>query len=189
MTRAGAVRCACTDGMRIVALELHGCRVMVYGASRRPRVMKPRDGVLSTPYASARMRLGGEVMTDYEGIAHAYRESKRLPIKQYSEEFTFFQVLGSLRNLTVLDVACEDGYYIRALKHQGATHIMDVDRSPTMITLAQREEATHPLSIAYVVGEAEWSMIRSRAAVYYSTRRRAGIARSMKCWATRRLNR
>jgi ubiquinone/menaquinone biosynthesis C-methylase UbiE len=94
-------------------------------------------------------------MTDYEGIAHAYRESKRLPIKQYSEEFTFFQVLGSLRNLTVLDVACGDGYYTRALKRQGATHVMGVDRSPTMITLAQREEATHPLGIAYVVGEAE----------------------------------
>ena len=45
-------------------------------------------------------------MTDYEAIAHVYRESKRLPIKQYSEEFTFFQVLGSVRGLAVLDVAC-----------------------------------------------------------------------------------
>ena len=94
-------------------------------------------------------------MTDYERIAHAYRESKRLPIKQYSEEFSFFQVLGTLRDLTVLDVACGDGYYTRALKRRGATHVMGVDRSPTMITLAQREEATHPLGIAYVIGEVE----------------------------------
>jgi ubiquinone/menaquinone biosynthesis C-methylase UbiE len=94
-------------------------------------------------------------MTDYEAIADAYRETKRLPIKRYSEAFTFFQVLGSLRGLAVLDVACGDGYYTRALKRQGATRVMGVDRSPTMITLAQREEATHPLGIAYVVGEAE----------------------------------
>ena len=94
-------------------------------------------------------------MTDYEAIADAYRESKRLPIKQYSEEFTFFRALGPLRDLTVLDVACGDGYYTRALKRQGATRVMGVDRSPTMVTLAKREEATHPLGIAYVVGESE----------------------------------
>jgi SAM-dependent methyltransferase len=77
-------------------------------------------------------------MTDYEVIADAYRESKRLPIKQYREAFTFFQVLGSLRDLTVLDVACGDGYYTRALKRQGATRVMGVDRSPTGIMLGGR---------------------------------------------------
>ena len=39
----------------------------------------------------------GDVVTDYEAIAHAYRETKSLPIKQYSEGFTLVQVLGSLR--------------------------------------------------------------------------------------------
>jgi ubiquinone/menaquinone biosynthesis C-methylase UbiE len=95
------------------------------------------------------------MMTDYEAIAHVYRESKRLPIKQYSEEFTMFQVLGSMRDLAVLDVACGDGYYTRAMKRQGAAHVMGVDRSATMITLAQREEEAHPLGIEYVIGEAE----------------------------------
>lgn len=94
-------------------------------------------------------------MTDYEAIAHAYRESKRLPIKQYSEEFTLFQVLGSLHGLEVLDAACGDGFYTRAMKRQGAAHVMGVDRSPTMITFAQRDEVAHPLGIAYVIGEAE----------------------------------
>ena len=55
-------------------------------------------------------------MTDYNAIAHAYRESKRLPIKRYSEGFTLFRVLGSVRGLAVLDVACGDGYYTRAMK-------------------------------------------------------------------------
>ena len=94
-------------------------------------------------------------MTDYDAIAHAYRETKRLPIKQYSEGFTLFQVLGPVRGLAVLDVACGDGYYTRAMKRQGASRVMGVDSSPTMITYATREEEAHPLGIAYVVGEAE----------------------------------
>jgi 2-polyprenyl-3-methyl-5-hydroxy-6-metoxy-1,4-benzoquinol methylase len=97
----------------------------------------------------------GDVVTDYDAIAHVYRETKRLPIKQYSEGFTLLQVLGSLRGLAVLDVACGDGYYTRAMKCQGAARVMGVDSSPTMITYATREEATHPLGIAYVIGEVE----------------------------------
>jgi hypothetical protein len=52
----------------------------------------------------------GPVVTDYNVIAQAYRETKSLPIKQYSEAFTFFQVLESVHGLAVLDVACGDGY-------------------------------------------------------------------------------
>ena len=94
-------------------------------------------------------------MTDYNAIAHAYPESERLPIKRYSEGFTLFRVLGSVRGLTVLDVACGDGYYTRAMKRQGAARVMGVDSSPTMITYATREEEAHPLGIEYVVGKAE----------------------------------
>ena len=97
----------------------------------------------------------GDVVTDYDAIAHAYRETKSLPIKQYSEGFTLFQVLGSPRGLAVLDVACGDGYYTRAMKRQGAARVMGVDSSPTMITYATREEEIHPLGIEYVVGAAE----------------------------------
>ena len=94
-------------------------------------------------------------MTDYNAIAQVYRETKRLPIKQYSEAFTFFQVLGSVHGLAALDVACGDGYYTRALKRQGASRVMGVDSSHMMITYAQREEEAHPLGIEYVVGDAE----------------------------------
>jgi ubiquinone/menaquinone biosynthesis C-methylase UbiE len=94
-------------------------------------------------------------VTDYDAIAHAYRETKRLPIKQYSEGFTLFQVLGSLRGLAVLDVACGDGYYTRAMKCQGALRVLGVDSSPTMISYAAREEEAHPLGIEYVVGDAQ----------------------------------
>ena len=52
------------------------------------------------------------MVTDYNAIAHTYREAKSLPIKQYSEAFTFFQVFGALDGLVALDVACGDGYYL-----------------------------------------------------------------------------
>ena len=58
-------------------------------------------------------------MTDYNAIAYAYREAKSLPLKQYSEAFTFFHVLASVDGLVVLDVACGDGYYTRALNTPG----------------------------------------------------------------------
>jgi hypothetical protein len=60
--------------------------------------------------------LGGAAVTDYNAIAHAYRNTKRLPIKQYGKEFTLFQILGSSRDLSVLDVACGESYYARAMR-------------------------------------------------------------------------
>jgi ubiquinone/menaquinone biosynthesis C-methylase UbiE len=94
-------------------------------------------------------------MTDYDAIAHAYRETKSLPIKRYSEEFTWFQVLGSVHGLAVLDVACGDGYYTRAMKRRGPCRILGIDSSPTMIAYAAGEEKANPLGIGYVVGQAE----------------------------------
>ena len=94
-------------------------------------------------------------MTDYDAIAQAYRETKSLPIKQYSEAFTFFQVLESVHGLAVLDVACGDGYYTRAMKRQGASRVIGVDSSHMMITYAQHEEEAHPLGIEYVLDDAE----------------------------------
>jgi toxoflavin synthase len=94
-------------------------------------------------------------MTNYNAIAQVYRKTKSLPIKQYSEAFTFFQVLKSVYSLAVLDVARGDGYYTRAMKRQGASRVIGVDSSHMMITYAQREEEAHPLGIEYVLGDAE----------------------------------
>jgi 2-polyprenyl-3-methyl-5-hydroxy-6-metoxy-1,4-benzoquinol methylase len=94
-------------------------------------------------------------VTDYNAIAQAYRETKSLPIKQYSEAFTFFRVLQSVHGLAVLDVACGDGDYTRAMKCQGASRVVGVDSSQMMIMDAQGEEEAHPLGIEYALGEAE----------------------------------
>jgi hypothetical protein len=76
-------------------------------------------------------------VTDYDAIAHAYRETKRLPIKQHSEGFTLFQVLGSVRGLAVLDAACGDGYYTRARRMLGRawSHVWRISPSVESITV------------------------------------------------------
>ena len=62
MTRDGAVRCACPDGMRISALALHGGRVTVYGASRRAQVMEGPHGMRSAFPRQRAPQRGGEVL-------------------------------------------------------------------------------------------------------------------------------
>jgi ubiquinone/menaquinone biosynthesis C-methylase UbiE len=48
-----------------------------------------------------------------------------------------------------------DDYYTRAMKRQGASRVIGLDRSRTMMASAIREEEAHSLSIEYVNGEAE----------------------------------
>ncbi len=46
---------------------------------------------------------------EYDAIADRYRESKRLLFRRYIERYTLFEVLGALRDRTVLDLACGEG--------------------------------------------------------------------------------
>lgn len=90
--------------------------------------------------------------TDYDDIANEYRQTKVNPIKKYSEAFTFFQVLGDVSGQAVLDLACGDGYYTRAIRRQGALPVVGVDLSREMIQQAQLIEAQDPLQVEYRVG-------------------------------------
>jgi hypothetical protein len=110
----GAVTCACEHTSVCVRTarsdstrELNGCNAAVHCVQCCARITKGSREMHGAPGP------GGDVVTDYDAIAHTYRETKSLPIKQYSEGFTLFQVLGPLRGLAVLDVACGDGYYTR----------------------------------------------------------------------------
>ena len=49
----------------------------------------------------------------YDSIAESYRDSKQLPFRYVVERYTLFQTLGDLRNRTVLDLACGEGFYTR----------------------------------------------------------------------------
>ena len=45
-------------------------------------------------------------MEEYDAIADAYRDSKRLPFREYIERYTLFEMLGDVRGKKVLDMAC-----------------------------------------------------------------------------------
>jgi len=90
-------------------------------------------------------------MTDYNQLANVYHFAKKNPVKQYSEEFTFFKSLGNIRGKSVLDLACGDGYYTRQLKLNGASLVVGADISEKMIERARNIENKRPSGINYTL--------------------------------------
>lgn len=64
-----------------------------------------------------------------------------------------FKVLGSVEDLTVLDLGCGNGYVARRLARVGA-RVTGVDASAAMVGRAQAHEDQDPLGIAYCVADA-----------------------------------
>lgn len=91
--------------------------------------------------------------TDYDLIAQQYKKSKQHPWRAYIEAFTLLNLVGDLRDKSVLDVACGEGFYTRLLKQQGAKEVTGVDLSHAMIELARQQEAQQPLGVQYLVGD------------------------------------
>lgn len=89
-----------------------------------------------------------------EEKAASFHFAKSSPVKRYAEETTLLHAAGDLRGRAVLDLACGNGYYTRALKRRGAARVVGVDISHDMIAAARAEEARHPLGVEYVVGDA-----------------------------------
>jgi SAM-dependent methyltransferase len=63
------------------------------------------------------------------------------------------KMLGDIRGLQVLDLACGEGYFSRLLASAGA-NVTGVDISKNMIEAARRKEEVSPLDIEYHVGDA-----------------------------------
>ncbi|MEZ0539666.1 class I SAM-dependent methyltransferase [Fibrella arboris] len=87
--------------------------------------------------------------TDYNAIAKEYQASKMLPWRKHVESYTFFQLVGELANLDVLDLACGEGFYTRQIKLRGAADVVGVDISQAMIQLAEEAEDQQPIGVAY----------------------------------------
>ena len=92
--------------------------------------------------------------TDYNAIAEQYKRSKLTPWRRYIEQYTFFDILGDITGLSVLDLACGEGFYSRLLRLRGAARVVGVDLSERMLDLARAAEAEQPLDIEYLVGDA-----------------------------------
>jgi SAM-dependent methyltransferase len=91
--------------------------------------------------------------TDYDRIAEQYKRAKLQPWRTHVERYTLLRLAGGVAGQAVLDLACGEGYYSRALRGQGAARVVGVDLSPAMIRLAEAEEARRPLGIDYRVGD------------------------------------
>lgn len=89
--------------------------------------------------------------TNYDDIADEYQHTKSNPIKRYSEEWTFFRVLGDVEGQSILDAACGNGHFTRSLKGLGATRVVGVDLSRAMIEQAREHEQRSPQGIEYRV--------------------------------------
>jgi ubiquinone/menaquinone biosynthesis C-methylase UbiE len=92
--------------------------------------------------------------TNYDAIAADYKRAKQQPWRYFVERYTMLQLIGSLEGLSVLDLACGEGYYTREYRQRGAVRAVGVDLSTGMIQLARKQEEHHPLGIEYVVSDA-----------------------------------
>ena len=85
----------------------------------------------------------------YDAIAEQYRRSKQSPLRRHVEAYTFMQLVGDVRGLRVLDLACGEGFYTRRIRQAGAAQVVGVDISGEMIELAAEAERREPLGIEY----------------------------------------
>jgi ubiquinone/menaquinone biosynthesis C-methylase UbiE len=92
--------------------------------------------------------------TDYDRIAEQYKRAKLQPWRTHIERYTLLRLAGDVAGKAVIDLACGEGYYTRALREQGAARVVGVDLSHGMIALAEVEEARRPLGVEYRVGDA-----------------------------------
>jgi ubiquinone/menaquinone biosynthesis C-methylase UbiE len=91
--------------------------------------------------------------TDYDAIAERYKRAKQQPWRSLVESFTLMELLGDLTGLSVVDLACGEGFYTRRIRERGAARVVGVDLSAGMIELARKAENANPLGIEYVVGD------------------------------------
>lgn len=90
------------------------------------------------------------VSTNYESIAEQYRDSKHADWRVNIEIPSFMRLVGDIAGKSVLDLACGEGFYSRALMRQGAARVVGVDSSPAMISLACAAERAEPMGVEYL---------------------------------------
>jgi ubiquinone/menaquinone biosynthesis C-methylase UbiE len=92
--------------------------------------------------------------TNFDSIAADYKRAKQQSWRFFIERYTLLSLIGNHGGLSVLDLACGEGYYTRVLRNHGAARVVGVDLSEGMIQLAREEETRSPLGIEYKVGDA-----------------------------------
>ena len=91
----------------------------------------------------------------YDEIAEAYAEDVE---GELGNKFIFDpaleKIMGDLRGLKIMDLACGDGYFSRKMQRAGAEKVIGIDISKGMIDLAKKRETDNPQGIEYLIGDA-----------------------------------
>lgn len=93
--------------------------------------------------------------SQYDRIADEYDAMFfALPYRPGIEAPSVLRLVGDVRGLAVLDLACGTGVYSRKLRQLGAARVVGVDISKEQIAQARAIEAEHPLGITYFQSDA-----------------------------------
>lgn len=91
-------------------------------------------------------------MSEYDRIAKKYKaDVLKGFLRKYSYNPSFLELIGDLKNKSVIDFACGEGTITRLIKQKGAKEVIGIDVSEKMINLAKHEEKKSPLKIKYHV--------------------------------------
>jgi SAM-dependent methyltransferase len=89
----------------------------------------------------------------YDRIADEYDSLfVSLPYRPSIEAPSVLRLVGDVRGLSVLDLACGTGVYSRKLRQLGAARVVGIDISEGQIAQARAIEDQHPLGITYLQG-------------------------------------
>ena len=94
--------------------------------------------------------MGRAVSSQYDSFADQYKKTKESPLRTYVEAHSFWEMVGDVSGLSVLDLACGEGHYTRLLKQRGAARVVGVDISQGMIDLALSQEQDKALGVEYL---------------------------------------
>jgi len=95
------------------------------------------------------LRKKENVKKEWNDAAESWLDFVRKGKDYYRDELNnpaTFQLIGDVRGLLVLDLACGEGYNTRILARKGAK-VVGVDFSETLIELAKQEEDEEKLGI------------------------------------------
>ncbi|MEM9630818.1 MAG: methyltransferase domain-containing protein [Pseudomonadota bacterium] len=89
----------------------------------------------------------------FNSIAKRYRRMKARPLTHYIVEPTVLGLIGEVKGLDAIDLACGEGRWTRVLKRLGAATASGVDISEEMIRLAEASEQSEPLGCSYRIAD------------------------------------
>ena len=88
-------------------------------------------------------------MTQYDSISEEYSQMLN-PTKKYVTLPSFQKITPNVKNKSVLDLGCGDGFFTRLLAKQKPSEIIGVDISQELINKAVEKENQHNLHITYL---------------------------------------